>query len=88
MNSDDRLFLECMGSLGVTLDGELHEMAVKAMYRDPLEVLSIRLLNLLDVAKSKQARVFLMLLFSVAVWQEGYRAAPKVEFVLQEGGSG
>ena len=92
MDSDDELMLECMASLGITFDKhlheELHQMATQALYSDPLQPIAVKLLSLLDAAEDKLTRVFLIQMFSLAVWQHGYRAAPKLEFVLPEGAGG
>ena len=92
MDANDELMLECMGSLGIRFDKdlyeELHEVAVEAIYSKRLRDMGVELLTLLEDTEDKLRRVFLIQLFALAVWQHGYRAAPKLEFVLPEGAGG
>ena len=43
---------------------------------------------LLSQANNQEARTHVLATLAIAMWQRGYEAAPKLEFVLPEGGVG
>lgn len=45
-------------------------------------------LALMRQARNRQGRLDAITVLALAMWQAGYEAAPKLEFVLQEGAGG
>ena len=88
MQSDEDLYLKCARRLGVTIDEELYEKSLDALFADPLKQQAVRLITALQGLDNGLACAVFVRIFAQSVWEQGYRAAPKLEFLLQEGAEG
>lgn len=88
MEKSLELFYQCMAMLGVAIDEELYEQSLKALSSGILWQQAVRIIDAIGKTDDGLTHAILIRIFAQSVWQAGYRAAPTLEFVLQEGVGG
>jgi len=88
MDEEQALFIMVERGLELAALVKRFEQKENALNRPWVAECIATTLHLMREASTEQQRLDVITVLALAMWQAGYEAAPKLEFVLPEGGVG